>query len=68
MHLSLSRFREDPLLNKYKQLTPQMGDRTAGILQQCTAKKESPLSKYTQTHYTGYSAPKHICVSVCLIL
>ncbi len=26
------------------------------------------LSKYTQTHYTGYSAPKHICVSACLIL
>ena len=26
------------------------------------------LSKYTQTYYTGYSAPKHICVSVCLIL
>jgi hypothetical protein len=26
------------------------------------------LSKYTQTHYTGYSAPKHICVSVCPIL
>ena len=68
MHLSLSRFREDPLLNKHKQLTPQTGDSTAGIHQQCTAKEEPPLSKYTQTHYTGYSAPKHICVSVRLIL
>ena len=56
-----------PIRYKCKQLTPQMGDNTIGIHQQYTM-IESSLSKYTETNYTRYSTPKHICVSVRLIL